>query len=62
LHAHRVYIDCTDDVPVPPALVQAMLPTLGPDVERRTIECGHMVMNSQPKTLAAVLGEVIRTR
>ena len=61
-HVHRVYIDCTDDVPVPPALVEAMLPALGDDVERRTITSGHMVMNSQPETLAAVLADVIRTR
>jgi pimeloyl-ACP methyl ester carboxylesterase len=62
LHAHRVYIDCTDDVPVPPALVEGMIGVLGPDLERRTIEAGHMVMNSQPETLAAVLAEVICTR
>jgi pimeloyl-ACP methyl ester carboxylesterase len=61
LHTHRVYVDCTDDVPVSPALVEAMLPLLGPDVERRTIECGHMVMNSQPDTLARVLADVVRT-
>ncbi len=61
-HAHRVYIDCTHDVPVPSSLVTAMLENLGPDVVRRTIDAGHMVMNSQPETLAAVLAEVIRTR
>jgi pimeloyl-ACP methyl ester carboxylesterase len=60
-HVHRVYIDCTDDVPVPPALVEAMLPALGDDVVRRTITAGHMVMNSQPDTLATVLAEVTRT-
>jgi pimeloyl-ACP methyl ester carboxylesterase len=58
---HRVYIDCTRDVPVPPALVAAMVPALGPTVVRRTIDAGHMVMNSQPATLAAVLAEVVRT-
>jgi pimeloyl-ACP methyl ester carboxylesterase len=61
LHVHRTYIDCTDDVPVPPALVQAMIPALGPDLVRRTIEAGHMVMNSRPDALAAVLAEVVRT-
>jgi pimeloyl-ACP methyl ester carboxylesterase len=60
LGAHRVYIGMTDDVPVPPALVDAMVPVLGPDLDRRTIEAGHMVMNSQPDTLAAVLAEVVR--
>jgi hypothetical protein len=49
-------------VPVHPALVEAMVGVLGPDLERRTIDSGHMVMNSQPDTLAAVLAEVIRTR
>jgi pimeloyl-ACP methyl ester carboxylesterase len=61
LHTHRVYIGCTDDVPVPPALVEAMLPALGADVERHTIASGHMVMNSQPETLAVVLAATIRT-
>ena len=37
------------------------LPALGDDVERRTIEAGHMVMNSQPDTLAAVLAGLVRT-
>lgn len=58
---HRAYVGCTDDVPVPPALVEMMIPVLGDDLERRTIEAGHMVMNSQPQTLADVLGELVRT-
>lgn len=62
LEAHLVYIDCTQDVPVPPALVATMLEPLGPGVVRRTIDAGHMVMNSQPATLASVLADVIRTR
>jgi hypothetical protein len=61
LHVHRTYIGCTDDVPVPPALVEAMVGALGPDLVRRTIASGHMVMNSRPDTLAAVLAGVIRT-
>ena len=61
LHAHRVYIDCTEDVPVPPSLVEAMLPALGACVTRRTLEAGHMVMNSQPVLLARTLAELICT-
>lgn len=57
---HRAYVGCTDDVPVPPALVDAMIGDLGPDVERRTIEAGHMVMNSRPAALAEVLGDLVR--
>lgn len=58
---HLAYVGCTDDVPVPPALVDLMIGVLGDDVERRTIDAGHMVMNSQPDTLAAVLAELVRT-
>lgn len=62
LAVHRVYIGLTDDVPVPPALVDMMIDALGPDVDRRTIEAGHMVMNSRPDALAAMLDEVVRVR
>ena len=60
LSSHRVYIGLTRDVPVPPALVDAMVGVLGPDLDRRTIDAGHMVMNSQPDVLAALLAELVR--
>ncbi len=56
LHCHRVYID----IPVPPALVDAMVGVLGTDLDRRTLDTGHMIMNSQPALLAAALTEVVR--
>lgn len=62
LAVHRVYIGLTDDVPVPPALVDMMIGDLGPDVDRRTIEAGHMVMNSRPDALTAACAEVVRVR
>jgi pimeloyl-ACP methyl ester carboxylesterase len=60
LRAHRVYIGLTHDVPVPPALVDAMVGVLGADLDRRIIDAGHMVMNSQPEVLAGALADVVR--
>ncbi len=60
LACHRVYIGLSEDIPVPPALVDAMVGVLGEDLDRRTLDTGHMIMNSQPAMLAAALAEVIR--
>jgi len=60
LDCHRVYIGLARDIPVPPALVDAMVGVLGPDLDRRTLDTGHMIMNSQPALLAAALAEVVR--
>lgn len=60
LACHRVYIGLTRDIPVPPALVDAMVGVLGPDVDRRSLEAGHMVMNSQPGLLAEMLAGLVR--
>jgi hypothetical protein len=62
LHCHRAYIGLARDVPVPPALVDAMVGVLGPDLDRRTLDTGHMIMNSHPAMLAAALAEVVRAR
>ena len=61
LACHLVYIGLSDDIPVPPALVDSMVAVLGPGLDRRTLEAGHMVMNSRPDALAAQLAEVVRT-
>lgn len=61
LHCHRVYIGLSRDIPVPPALVDAMVGVLGPELQRITLDTGHMVMNSQPALLAATLHGLIRT-
>ena len=53
------YVSMLQDQPVPPALVEQMLPTLGDGVDLRTIDAGHTVMVSQPHALAAILNEVV---
>jgi len=60
LTCHRVYIGLSQDIPVPPALFDAMVGVLGEDLDRRTLDAGHMIMNSQPGSLAAELGGLIR--
>ena len=62
LDSHRAYIGLARDIPVPPALVDAMVGVLGPDLDRRTLDTGHMIMNSHPELLAAALAEVVQTR
>jgi len=59
LACHRVYIGLSHDIPVPPALVDAMVGVLGEDLDRRTLDTGHMIMNSQPALLAATLIDVV---
>jgi len=53
-----VYVNMTEDVPVPPPLAEQMAANLGAGVERRTIEAGHSVMVSKPRELAAIVNEV----
>ena len=53
------YVSMLQDQPVPPSLVEQMLPNLGGDVDVRTIDAGHTVMVSQPHALAAILNEVV---
>lgn len=53
------YVSMLQDQPVPPSLVEQMLPHLG-DVDLRTIDAGHTVMVSQPAALAAIINEVAR--
>jgi pimeloyl-ACP methyl ester carboxylesterase len=53
-----VYVNMTEDVPVPPPLAEQMAASLGEGVERRTIEAGHSVMVSKPRELAAIINEV----
>ena len=60
LACHRVYIGLSQDIPVPPALVNSMIGVLGTDVDRRSLEAGHMVMNSQPGLLAEMLAGLVR--
>ena len=60
LGCHRVYIGLSQDIPVPPTLVDAMVGVLGADLDRHTLDAGHMVMNSQPALLAEALTEVVR--
>jgi hypothetical protein len=62
LDSHRAYIGLARDIPVPPALVEAMVGVLGPDLDRRTLDTGHMIMNSHPELLAAALAEVVRAK
>jgi pimeloyl-ACP methyl ester carboxylesterase len=52
------YVSMLQDQPVPPALVEQMLPHLGAGVDVRTIDAGHTVMVSQPHALATILNEV----
>ena len=33
-----------------------------PDLDRRTLDTGHMIMNSHPAMLAAALAELVRAR
>jgi len=54
-----MYVNMSQDVPVPPALADQMIANLGPDVERRTIDAGHTVMVSQPHALAEIINEVM---
>jgi pimeloyl-ACP methyl ester carboxylesterase len=58
VHVPTVYVNMTDDVPVPPTLAAQMAASLGAGVERRTIEAGHSVMVSKPGELAAIINEV----
>ena len=60
LACHRVYIGLTRDIPVPPTLVNSMIGVLGTDVDRRSLDTGHMVMNSQPGLLAEMLAGLVR--
>jgi pimeloyl-ACP methyl ester carboxylesterase len=53
------YVSMLQDQPVPPPLVEQMLPNLGDGVDLRTIDAGHTVMVSQPHALAAILNEVV---
>jgi pimeloyl-ACP methyl ester carboxylesterase len=52
------YVSMLQDQPVPPALVEQMLPNLGEGVDVRTIDAGHSVMVSQPHELALIVNEV----
>ncbi|KUH85320.1 MULTISPECIES: alpha/beta hydrolase [unclassified Mycobacterium] len=54
------YIAMTDDVAVPPPLVEQMLVNVG-QVDYRTLDAGHMVMVTKPRELAAILNDVIAT-
>lgn len=53
------YVSMLQDQPVPPALVEQMLPHLGDGLDLRTIDAGHTVMVSQPHALATILNEVV---
>jgi pimeloyl-ACP methyl ester carboxylesterase len=54
-----VYVNMSQDVPVPPPLADQMAANLGPGVERHTIDAGHTVMVSQPERLAAIVNDVV---
>jgi len=63
VHAYPVgipitYVGMSQDVPVPPALVDQMVTNFGISIDRRTTDAGHSVMVSQPEVLAAVINEV----
>ncbi|MFB1298725.1 alpha/beta fold hydrolase [Mycobacterium sp. pW049] len=53
------YVSMTDDVPVPPALVEQMTTHLGTGVEHRVLSAGHMVMVSKPQELATIINDAI---
>jgi pimeloyl-ACP methyl ester carboxylesterase len=53
-----VYVNMSQDIPVPPALADQMAANLGPTVERRTIDAGHSVMVTKPHELAEIVNEV----
>lgn len=53
------YIGCKRDVPVPPALVERMLPNLW-NPTFHELDCSHSVMTVKPKELAAILNDAAR--
>lgn len=53
------YIGCTNDVPVPPALVEKMLPHLSNPAFHQ-LDCSHSVMTVKPKELAEILNDAAR--
>jgi len=53
------YVTMSQDVPVPPALVEEMVANLGIGVVRRSIDAGHSVMVSQPALLARIINEAV---
>jgi len=54
-----MYVNMSEDVPVPPVLAEQMAANLGPHVERRTLRAGHTVMVSQPRALADLINAAI---
>lgn len=54
-----LYVNMSDDVPVPPELAARMADNLGPGVQRHTIDAGHTVMVTQPARLAEVVNRFI---
>ena len=54
-----VYVNMSEDVPVPLSLADQMAANLGPGVARLKIDAGHTVMVSQPERLAAIVNDVV---
>lgn len=46
------YLSMTEDVGVPPVLVEQMIANVGVDVRHQVLQAGHMVMVTQPQDLA----------
>jgi pimeloyl-ACP methyl ester carboxylesterase len=53
------YISMTDDMPVPPSMVEQMIANLGGRVDHRVLKTGHMVMTSKPRELAALIDDAV---
>ena len=49
------YVGCSEDRPVPPELVERMLPNLGRDVAFHSLACSHSVTAVMPEELAAII-------
>ncbi len=53
------YVSMTDDVGVPPALAEQMIANLGAEVDHRVLTAGHIVMETKPRELAAIINDVV---
>jgi pimeloyl-ACP methyl ester carboxylesterase len=61
-HRHEgptVYVSMTGDVGMPPDLTDRMIANLGPGVERRVIDAGHIAMVTKPRELAEVINDLV---
>lgn len=52
------YVSMTDDVGVPPRLVEQMIANLDACVDHRVLPAGHIAMVTKPRQLAALINDV----